>query len=294
MWRAGRGAALALAVGAVAAVASVAGCGGSDPGSADERSAPAMAAQMVQLRRDQVLQRVEVAIHNRSGGSFTVDRLRVAMPGFRPMPAIDKDSPIAAGLTVNLPWTYGDVRCRPDRAPDVGRAVVHLRVHTDSAPEPVDVTLPGRDPDGLLQRIANRACLVERVDREVSLRFDDSWSLGREDGRKVLHGTLIAHLKADEPRDVSEVAGAIMYGLLPDESAGAPPEPLASLTPDAPDARVPVIAYAARCDGHVKGEIKKPFEFLVWVGPPGDDEPVAVTPEVGDATKLALRQVCAF
>jgi len=85
-----------------------------------------------------------------------------------------------------------------------------------------------------------------------------------------------------------------MYGLAPDESAGAAPDPLASLTPAQPDARVPVMAYAARCDGHTKGEIKKPFEFLVWVGPPGDDEPVAVTPEVGDATKLALRQICAF
>ena len=294
MWRVGRGAAIAVAVAAVVPLASLAACGGSDHRSDDESTGPAMSAQMVQLRRDQVLQRVEVAIHNRGGASFTVDRLRIEMPGFRPMPAVDKDSPIAAGLTVNLPWTYGDVRCRPDRAPDVGDAVVHLRVHTDSEPDPVDVTLPGHDPDGLLQRIADRTCLVERVNRAVSLRFDDSWSLGREDGRKVLHGTLLAHLEADEPRDVTEVAGAIMYGLLPDESAGAAPEPLASLTPDAPDARVPVIAYAARCDGHVKGEIKKPFEFLVWVGPPGEDEPVAVTPEVGDATKLALRQVCAF
>ena len=291
MWRAGRGAALALAVTAVLVTA---GCGGDDPAPETEQAGPEMSAQIVQLRRDQVLVRVEVSLHNRSGEPVTVEQLRIDMPGFRPMPAVPKDSPIAAGLTVNLPWTYGDVRCRPDRAPDVGQATVHLRVHTDSSPQPVDVTLPGRDPDGLLQRIADRTCLVERVGREVSLRFDDTWTLDRDQGRKVLRGTLLAHLKADEPRDVSEVAGAVMYGLVPDESAGAAPDPLASLTPDSPDARVPVMAYAARCDGHTKGEIKKPFEFLVWVGPPDDEEPVAVTPEVGDATKLALRQVCAF
>jgi hypothetical protein len=291
MWRAGRGAAFALAM---TAVLTTVGCGGGDPGATDEDAGPVMSAEIVQLRRDQVLERVEVSLHNRSGEPVMVERLRVDMPGFRPVPPVAKDSPIAAGLTVNLPWTYGDVRCRPDRAPDVGPAVVHLRVHTASRPEPVDVTLPGQDPDGLLQRIADRTCLVERVGREVSLRFEDTWTLGRDQGRKVLHGTLLARLEGAEPRDVSEVAGAVMYGLVPDESAGTTPDPLASLTPDAPAARVPVMAYAARCDGHTKGEIKKPFEFLVWVGPPGDDEPVAVTPEVGEATKLALRQVCAF
>jgi hypothetical protein len=291
MWRVGRGTALALAMTAVVASA---GCGGDESGSETDGAGPEMSAEIVQLRRDQVLERVEVSLHNKSGGPVTVDGLRIDMPGFRVMPAVPKDSPIATGLTVNLPWTYGAVRCRPDRAPDVGPAVVHLRVHTESRPEPVDVTLPGRDPQGLLQRIADRTCLVERVDREVSLRFDDRWTLGRDQGRKVLRGTLVAHLKTDEPRDVSEVAGAVMYGLVPDEAAGTAPDPLASLTPGSPDARVPVMAYAARCDGHTKGEIKKPFDFLVWVGPPGDDDPVAVTPEVGDATKLALRQVCAF
>ena len=292
MWRAGRGSAVVLVLTGVLATA---GCGGGgDAEGASDAVGPAMSAEIVQLRRDQVLERVEVSLHNRSGEPVTVDRLRIDMPGFRRMPPVAKDSPIAAGLTVNLPWTYGDVRCRPGRAPEVGQASVHVRVHTDSRPDPVDLTLPGRDPDGLLQRIADRTCLVERVNREVRLRFDDTWTLGRDQGRKVLRGTLLAHLTSDEPRDVSEVAGAVMYGLEPDESAGAVPDPLASLTPESPDARVPVLAYAARCDGHTKGEIKKPYDFLVWVGPPGDDEPVAVTPEVGDDTKLALRQVCAF
>ncbi len=56
---------------------------------------------------------------------------------------------------------------------------------------------------------------------------------------------------------------------------------------------IPVEAYAARCDPHTIGEIKKPYEFLVWVGAPGE-EAFAVTPEVGQATKDALRLACAF
>ena len=92
---------------------------------------------------------------------------------------------------------------------------------------------------------------------------------------------------------MTDVAGAIMYGLRYDDSAGARPSPLAALTPAEPEASIPVVAYAARCDGHTIGEIKKPYDFLVWLAASGE-EPFAVTPAVGDATKKALRQVCAF
>jgi hypothetical protein len=56
---------------------------------------------------------------------------------------------------------------------------------------------------------------------------------------------------------------------------------------------IPVLAYAGRCTGHVIGEIKQPYGFLVWVGRPGA-EPVGVTPAIGQPTKDALRLVCAF
>jgi hypothetical protein len=54
-----------------------------------------------------------------------------------------------------------------------------------------------------------------------------------------------------------------------------------------------VVAYTARCSGHAIGEIKQPYEFLVWVSTPGGGE-LAVTLTVAERTKLALRQICAF
>jgi hypothetical protein len=156
------------------------------------------------------------------------------------------------------------------------------------------VRLAADDEAGLLRAIAVRACRVEQVSREVELAFGPDWRLERGDGgQDSLHGTLEARLLVDEPRDVTQVAGAIMYGLQPDDSAGPVPDPLAELTPADPTGSIPVRAYAARCDGHTIGEIKKPYEFLVWVAVPGE-EPFAVTPQVGDATKVALRKVCAF
>ena len=86
------------------------------------------------------------------------------------------------------------------------------------------------------------------------------------------------------------MAGAILYGLRPD---GGAPDPLASLTAARPTATVPVVVFAARCDPHTIGEIKKPYEFLVWVTTP-DGEEIAITPEVGQPTKDALKGVCSF
>jgi hypothetical protein len=252
-----------------------------------------MAAQIVQLRRDQVLERVQVAVTNRGSEPVVVERLRLAVEGYRSPAAVRKDSPIPAGQVVNLPWTHGSVRCSSDGKPAVGAATVTLQVRRESATEATTVRLTPRDPDRLLERIAERACTVERIMREVDLRFGDTWRAEQTRDGVVLHGELLARLSTDEPRIVTQVAGAIMYGLRPDESAGPISDPLARLTPGRPSASIPVLAYAARCDPHTIGEIKKPFEFLVWVGEPGA-EPVAVTPQVAQPTKDALRLACAF
>jgi hypothetical protein len=276
------------------AVLTVTGC--ADGGEAARRPAPRpdLTAEVVQLRRDQVLERIEIALRNDGPQDVVVRRLRVRIEGFAAPPAQPKDSPVRAGLVVNLPWAYGDVRCGPGLAtPTVGRPVVRLRVAVGDSARARPVTLRAADPDRLLTRIAAHTCAVRRAGRDVELAFADDWRLDRRPDRDVLHGTLRATLRAGEPREVSQVAGAIMYGLEADPAAGAAAEPLATLTPDRPVADIPVLAYAARCDGHTIGEIKKPYEFLVWVGEPGA-EPLAVTPRVGPATKAALRQVCAF
>lgn len=282
---------LAGAAGAVALALTVAACGGTDP--QPRLSEPSLTAEIVQLRRDQVLERVEIALKNTGGEQVVVERLRVRIPGFDTPRAIPKKSPIPAGQVVNLPWPYGTVRCPVEGTPSVGRPVVTLRIHTESDPVSRPVRFVANDQRGLLAAIALRACTVAQVAREVELRFGDDWRVEREADRVIIHGTLEARLLIDEPRTVTQIAGAILYGLRPDESVAPAQDPLAALTPSAPGTSIPVVAFAARCDGHTIGEIKKPYEFLVWVGAPGR-EPIAVTPEVDDPTKEALREVCAF
>ena len=269
-----------------------AACGGGsspEPGSSGLR----LAAEIEQLRADQVTNRVQVGLVNSGDETVVVDSLRVRIPGFRSPKALGKDSPVFPSVPVNLRWPYGEITCGSDAAPEVGPPVVILRVHTESDPTPRTVRLTATDPQGVLQRIADGTCAVERVTRDVELDFEDTWRPERGPDGVVLHGRLRARLRGNEPREITEVRGAILYGLRPDESAGPVPSPLAVLTSQRQEASIPVAAYAARCDGHTIGEIKKPYEFLVWVAAPGE-EPVAVTPAVGQPTKDALRLACAF
>jgi hypothetical protein len=253
---------------------------------------PPLSAEINQQRRDQVSQRLQVALRNDGTEKVLVESMQARLPGFSGPGPVATEAPIPPGQVVNLPWSYGDVAC-PVEPGASGGARVTLRVRTDGQAASRPVTVAADDPRGLLRGIAERTCTGERLIREVDLRFADAWRLERSPTGDVLHGTLLASLRTDEPRNVTDVAGAIMYGLRYDDSAAARPSPLAALTRGEPRASIPVLAYAARCDGHTIGEIKKPYEFPVWLGAPGD-EPFAVTPAVGEATKRALRKVCAF
>jgi hypothetical protein len=286
-WRSGR-ASIPL-VGLLVLSGACGGGSGPESASADVR----LVAEIDQLRADQVADRVQVGLVNRGDETVVVDSLHVRIPGFRSPKAVPKDSPVFPRVPVNLRWSYGEVACGTDAAPAVGSPVVTLRAHTKGDPTRRTVRLTATDPQGVLQRIADRACAVERVTRDVALDFEDIWRPERAPDGVVLHGRLTARLRGDAPREITEVRGAILYGLRPDESAGPVPSPLAVLTSERREASIPVAAYAARCDGHTIGEIKKPYEFLVWVAAPGE-EPVAVTPAVGQPTKDALRLACSF
>ncbi len=274
-----------MAVVALALVAS--GCGGSDP-AADP--APRLGAEIVQLRRDEVLRRVEVAITNRTGEQVTVESIDLRVPGFTGGGVQPKDEPLLAGQVVDLPTPYGAVRCSDGRA-RVGRARVVVQVHTASDPASHRVVLRPRDPQGLLDRIAAGECLARRLSREVSLSFDPGWRRSGTGAGAAVHGVLRARLRTDQPRDLTQVAGTVIYGLAAETAGGRPVEPLAHLTTEQPEALVPVVVTRSRCDGHARAETKKPYAFLVWLAAPGGEEH-AVSPVVSAADRAAFDQVC--
>jgi hypothetical protein len=267
----------------------LAGCSGSDP--AHQRPAPKLAAEIVQLRRDVLLNRFEVAVTNRSRDEVTVESIDLRVPGYGGAGVQDKDSPVPAGQTVNLPTPYGEVSCSGDGTAPVGRPRVVVRVHSANDPNVRRMVLQPRDPNRLLMRVAADTCLSRRLLREVQLSFDPTWRMVGSGRDRYLRGTLQARLTIDEPRDVTQLRGTVIFGLLPDPPGRAANPPLARLTPDLPAASIRVRLTLARCTGHARGEVKRPYEFLVWLAPPGGKE-LAVTPPVTDAAKIAFERIC--
>jgi hypothetical protein len=267
----------------------LAGCGGSDP--APQPPAPRLAAEIVQLRRDEVLKRFEVAVTNRSREQVTIESIDLRVPGYGGAGVQEKDEPLPAGQVVNLPTPYGEVSCGEDGTASVGRPRVVVRVHTASQPASRRVVLRPRDPDRLLPRVAAGACQSRRLLREVQLSFDPTWRLVGSGRDRYLRGTLEARLGIDEPREVTQLRGTVIFDLLPDPPGLAASPPLARVTPEQPTASIPVRVARARCTGHARGETKKPYEFLVWLAPPGGEE-LAVTPPVTDAAKVAFERIC--
>ncbi|MBA2768438.1 MAG: hypothetical protein H0U35_04785 [Sporichthyaceae bacterium] len=259
---------------------------GEVPGHADLR------AEIVQLRRDVVLERVQVALRNNGPEEVVVERLLLRAPGFDSAGPVPKDSPVPPGQVVNLPVAHGDVRCDAAGAPVTrGDALVIVWVRSAAAPEQSRTRLTARDPQGYLRRIATLACRQRRLAGEVDLRFGSAWRPERTPDGVVLHGSVEARLLIDEPRDVTQVGGTVIYGLLPDAPADGVPDPLAALTPQRRTASVPVKVVASRCDGHSIGEVKQPYAFLVWMGEAGS-EGTAVQLEVEPASIRALQKVC--
>jgi hypothetical protein len=278
------------AVGAVlATLALVAGCAGSDP--APRQQPPRLAADIAQLRRDEVLKRFEVAVTNRSHEQVTIESIDLRVPGYGGAGVQVKDEPLPAGQLVNLPTPYGEVRCATDGTASVGRPRVVVRVHTASDPTSRREVLRPTDPDGLLPRVAASTCQSQRLLREVELSFGPDWRLVGSGRDRYLRGTLNARLTIDEPRDVTQLRGTVIFDLLPHPPGGAAHPPRAQFPPERPTAAIPVRLTQARCTGHARGEVKKPYEFLVWLAPPGGEQ-LAVTPPVTDPARVAFERVC--
>jgi hypothetical protein len=281
------------AVTAVVALAAglLAGCGGSEPPDRGDgpvtRRPPALTGELVQLRRDEALGRVEVGVTNTSRDDVRIQTIELRIPGYTGGGVQPKGEPLPAGQQVNLPTPYGEVPCPETGEPEVGEPTAVVQVRRLDDPTSYTVTLPLTDPRGLAQGIARSTCLARRLTDDVSLSFG-RWRRTGSGDATILHGTLDARLRVGRPFDVTQLAGSVIFDLLPDGGAA---QPLARLTPSRRHAQVPVLVRQARCDGHARGEIKKPYAFLVWIGPPGGEQ-LAVNPRISDADMAAFEAVC--
>lgn len=254
-----------------------------------DRLSPAAAtasvtAELGQYREDEVRRTIQVSVTNRGTSPVVVDRVGLTVPGFAMPGPVTVSATIAPGSTVDLPTTYGEPRCAGP-SPAAGTPHVQLWLQSGSGLRQTRLVPTGIP---LLQRILDRECLARALGREVRLSFGP-WRRETVAGQVRLHGTLEARLvDPTRPRDLTEVAGTVIYELAPDGPARSP---LARLDAARPSASVPVVVSVSRCDGHARGETKQPYAFLVWLAAPGGPQQ-AVTPAVSTADRRELQTVC--
>lgn len=255
----------------------------------DRDDAATASVELVQYRRDEVNGTIQVSLTNRGAGPLRVDRVALAVPGFDTPGPVTVDATVPPRQTVDLRTSYGRPRCGGER-PAPGPAVVRLWLSAGGTAGREVRLAPGGASADLLARIMARECLAARLEREVALRFGPTWRQETVAGAVRLHGTLVARL-ADgaSPRDLTQLAGTVIYDLAPEPSAAR--RPLARLDAGRRTASVPVVVSLSRCDGHARGETKKPYAFLVWLAEPGGEEQSVVVP-VSAADRARLQAVC--
>lgn len=227
---------------------------GSDP-------APvALSAEVRQYRNDVALRRLSVTVTNDGDRTVSLRGVRLAAPGFAPLPMADPEVELAPGDRVDLPVPYGAVTCG---APP-GQDRAELRV--DGREVTVELPVDG----GLLERLRRKDCTQQEVARAVALSLGTFARAGKQ-----LTGTLVLTRQGGAaPVTLTEAGGTIVYTVRP---AGLP----AVLAPGATRLEVPVTLTATRCDGHALSQNSRGAVFTFFIAV-GGAEPVQV-PTLADA-----------
>jgi len=229
-----------------------------------------------QWRNNEVNRELAVALHNDTGVPVWVSRVDPVLPSFQGATGVDTNTLLpAGGLRVDIPVKFGTGSCIPTAA--ASHVVVVAR--PEGATKWQRVTVPFPNPNPLLDKLLAIDCATQRVQQSVTLRFGPWHDLGKAG----VEGTLVVDRTAAATGtvQVNEVDGNVMY----DFTFAKKATPLATVTAAAPHAEVPFVAQPQRCDLHAFAEIKKPFEFPVWVALDGAEALTTTVPVDADDRK---------
>lgn len=238
-----------------------------------------------QWRTDEVKRQLAIALHNDTGVPVWISRVDPVLPSFQGARGVDTNTLLPASqLRVDIPVPFGTGSCLPTAA----ASHVVVTVRPEGATRWQRVTVPLPNPNPLLDKLLAIDCATQRVQQSVTLKFGP-W---RDLGPGGVQGTLVIDRTAAATGavQVREVDGNVMYMF-----AFTKATPLATVTAAAAHAEVPFMTNPQRCDLHAFAEIKKPYEFPVWVSLDGA-EPLTTTVPVDDDDRAALdkmlRRIC--
>lgn len=227
--------------------AATAGPAGSAVPSATSPQPSGLSATVVQYRRDQERDVLQVKVTNGGTSPVKVGRVSLDSGAFRAPVVEEKDATIAAGVSVDLTLPLGAAACGAERVP---LDVVMLDVDGRSVVLPV----VGEE----LDQIRDRRCELQAVLRLVGLGMAPDWTATEVGGRPGVTGALEVSPRGGADDVTVSVEGATTLFTIVEPAAVELEEGSAAVT-------LPLTLVVARCDPHAVAEDKKGYLMPVRV-----------------------------
>ena len=253
----------------LAVLAAVTGCASAPP-SAPRPAAPRPAAEVglegrfLQYRRDVPRRVVQVQVVARDAG-LVVEDAELRLAAYAPARRTGTRTALRPGAPVDLPFPQTEARCDADPS---GPSSALLTVRRDAGP-PQQVLLDLPDTAVLVGRLHRPECAERALRRTVDVALVGGFVPDGEDGSARRTTLRLRRLVPEGPRVVvPELQNGILFTVRTSADVDEPaPSPVLVLEPGQPEAEVPIVVRAERCDPHALAESKRtsifrlPFEI---------------------------------
>ncbi|MDP9792203.1 hypothetical protein J2S43_000715 [Catenuloplanes nepalensis] len=234
-----------------------------------------LGAELVQHRTDQVTRTVKIQLSNRGDAPIQVVRAELRSPSFTGAGPVDTDTLVMTGdVRTDIRIGYGRGVCAgPAGTLTAEPATAVLSVRDGDRKRKVELALPY--PSELLNSLLRADCEQAEVARVATATL--TGLAERPDG--ALDAVVrLTRTGGTEPVRMTQLRGSILYTLT------AAPRTLAA---GATTLDIPLTIDSNRCDPHAVGEVKKPYEFPIWLAV-GDAPAVYTLIEVPTEAQEAL------
>jgi hypothetical protein len=265
----------------------LAACSGGQPSGSTPSSSPSpavsrapadLSATVVQYRRDAPRRIVQIKFANASSEDMEITLLGATLPGYETAPGGVRTNPLRAGRRVDLPIQLRAARCgsTPSQTPSAT-----LQLVSDGGSN-TRVRVPITDDAGLIERVRERDCAVQRLRAAVDITLSETWEQtgSGEDAAVLGHITVELRPGTDSVRITNAIAGELL-GLEVRTPDGDPALPF-ELDAQRAKADLDLLVIGTRCDGHAVAEAKRLMAFSFWVSVDGEP-PVVLRLEPDDA-----------
>lgn len=229
---------------------------------ASQRPPGDLTATIVQYRRDVPRHVVQLKFSNGGRDAVEITLLDAKLPGYEAAPGGVRTTGLKAGRRVDLPAQLGAPTCD---APVSGTPSATVRVASGDGAA-TRMTVPVTD-DGLLRRLRQHDCDVQRVEAAVDVELSDSWQKTGADADTAVRGSATASLRpgAESVRITDVIAGELL-GVTVATADGDPALPV-ELDAGHTRADMDLEVIGTRCDGHAIAESRRlmAFSFSVSV-----------------------------